>query len=165
MIHEVGKDRPYPKGKEDRFQRAAARWLDAQGVLWFHPPNGGKRNRIEAAIFKGLGVKAGVPDIVIMEPRGRYHGMLVELKVAGGSLTDNQRAFLTAAAKLGYKCVVAWNLEEMIKEVESYLAQEPDMAMSLLREYGRHAEGCDAAMGAEYRCRCGWHEFEKMFAE
>ena len=35
------------------------------GVFAFHCPNGGKRSKIEASIFKGLGVKAGIPDVLI----------------------------------------------------------------------------------------------------
>lgn len=27
-----------------------------------------------------------------------------------------------------------------------------------LRDFGRHAEGCSAAFGTTYRCRCGWRE-------
>lgn len=30
----------------------------------------------------------------------------------------------------------------------------------LLREYGRHSEGCNAAFGS-YPCKCGWSDFEK----
>lgn len=33
-------------------------------------------------------------------------------------------------------------------------------AIPLLREYGRHSEGCSAACGPQYRCRCGWSEVE-----
>jgi len=53
-----------------------------------------------------------------------------------------------------------------------------DRLRALLREYGRHAEGCDAVLNdgiaafaemrgiprsecATYRCRCGWDEAEK----
>ena len=33
----------------------------------------------------------------------------------------------------------------------------------LLMNYGRHNEGCSAAFGATYRCRCGWREVEPEF--
>jgi hypothetical protein len=35
------------------------RWRGAPNVFAFHPPNGGKRSPTEAAIFKGLGARAG----------------------------------------------------------------------------------------------------------
>src|ERR1700730_8971179 len=39
-------------------------------AFFFHVPNGGYHKPIEAAIMKGLGVKAGVPDIIVVH-RGR----------------------------------------------------------------------------------------------
>jgi hypothetical protein len=36
----------------------------APGLFAFHVPNGGYRKPIEAAILKGLGVVAGVPDVI-----------------------------------------------------------------------------------------------------
>jgi hypothetical protein len=33
----------------------------------------------------------------------------------------------------------------------------------LLVEYGRHTEGCSAAHGDQYRCRCGWRDVEREF--
>ncbi len=40
----------------------------------FHIPNGGSRNIIEAAKFKKLGVKAGVPDLQLIVQMVRYTG-------------------------------------------------------------------------------------------
>lgn len=33
----------------------------------------------------------------------------------------------------------------------------------LLIEYGRHNDGCSAAFGVKYRCRCGWRDVEPEF--
>jgi len=51
------------------------------------------------------------------------------------------------------------------------LCDDTDRLRALLREYGRHAEGCSAALNDSeltthaparaYRCRCGWDEAEK----
>jgi len=54
---------------EDQIQRAIFQHLRARkapGTFAFHVPNGGKRRPIEAAILKGLGVVAGVPDVVLI---------------------------------------------------------------------------------------------------
>ncbi len=59
-----------------------------QGMFYFHPANGGKRTPREAAIFKTLGVRAGVPDIIILW-RGRTFGL--ELKASRRGLTESQR--------------------------------------------------------------------------
>src|SRR2546421_7946782 len=53
--------------REQDIQRAVfdhLRWRGVPGVFAFHVPNGGKRNRVEAAIFKGLGTRDGVPDML-----------------------------------------------------------------------------------------------------
>jgi hypothetical protein len=40
-------------------------WMRGRpGLLWWQTPNGGKRSRIEAAIMKGHGVRAGVSDLI-----------------------------------------------------------------------------------------------------
>jgi hypothetical protein len=76
---------------EQQIQRAVIdhlRWRAVPGVFTFHPANGGWRSAVEAAIFKSLGVVAGVPDIIIIHG-GRCYGL--ELKSVNGRLTDVQR--------------------------------------------------------------------------
>jgi hypothetical protein len=34
------------------------------GLVWWHTPNGGSRNEIEGAIFKAIGVRVGVADLI-----------------------------------------------------------------------------------------------------
>lgn len=38
--------------------------------MLYHVPNGGKRNPAEAARFKAMGVKAGVPDLCMAAAKG-----------------------------------------------------------------------------------------------
>src|SRR5690242_13337567 len=75
---------------EDQIQRALVRHLQLRaraGVVWLHVPNGGYRNAVEAARFKGLGVKAGVPDLLFF-----YQSKLfaLELKAEKGRITEAQ---------------------------------------------------------------------------
>jgi hypothetical protein len=35
------------------------------GAFYFHCPNGGKRSKAEGGIFKALGVRAGMPDLIV----------------------------------------------------------------------------------------------------
>ena len=67
----------------------------------FHVPNGGHRNKATAGRLKAAGVKAGVPDLLLLVPRGRYHGMACELKMPGGRLSPSQRTWLEALNRLG----------------------------------------------------------------
>jgi len=45
------------------------------------------------------------------------------------------------------------------KDIPSLVA-EVQRLRDLLTTYGRHQEGCNAAHGDQYRCRCGWREVE-----
>ncbi len=111
---------PY-QGKESDFQITAARYLDQCNIIWFHPPNGGSRNAREAANLKKQGVKPGVPDVVIMEPRKGFHGFFIELKSAKGKMSPYQVVMLANLKDRGYKVLTTNSLDEFIHEVEQYL--------------------------------------------
>lgn len=46
----------------------------------YHIPNGGNRNKREAARMKRMGVRPGVSDYHLPVPRGIYHSLWIELK-------------------------------------------------------------------------------------
>lgn len=55
---------------------------------WFHPANGGSRTLAEGSKFKRMGVKAGVPDIIVPMASKSYHGLVIELKRRDGRPSD-----------------------------------------------------------------------------
>ena len=61
-------------------------------MVWFAVPNGGKRWPIEAAIMKGLGVRAGVADLIFIH---RSRPFALELKADSGRPTVEQMAFVS----------------------------------------------------------------------
>jgi hypothetical protein len=68
------------------------------------------------------GVKKGVSDCLIFEPRKGFAGFFIELKCGKNKPTDYQIMFLENAKKRGYKTLVSWSLDEVIFEVENYLS-------------------------------------------
>lgn len=103
---------------EDQIQRAIFQHLKARkapGTFAFHVPNGGKRKPIEAAIMKGLGVTAGVPDVIAIH-RGHAYGL--ELKADDGRPTAKQIEALAAMEKAGATVAVAKGLDEAISQLE-----------------------------------------------
>jgi hypothetical protein len=79
---------------EQQIQRAIVQHLRqraAPGVVFLHVPNGGWRKPVEAAIFKGLGVRRGASDLLLWHA-GRSYAL--ELKAVGGRATDDQLKFL-----------------------------------------------------------------------
>ena len=123
-IDHYGKEAPY-KGKEDELQKWCAQYLSYQpDCLFFHVPNGGSRNRIEAAKLKGMGTRAGVADLIILHPTSAvygYPGLFVELKVAGGKLSPAQNEFLLASDVRGYQVAVCWNFDGFKELVDGFL--------------------------------------------
>jgi VRR-NUC domain. len=87
-------------------------------------PNGGERHAAVAAKLKAEGVKAGVPDIFLPVPKGNAHGLYIELKAIGGSVTDKQRAMMAGLSRQGYACLVCYGWENAWREIEAYMKTE-----------------------------------------
>ena len=105
---------------EQQIQRAVFEHLAiraASTVFAFHPANGGWRSRVEAAILKGMGVKAGVPDVIAIEG-GRCYAL--ELKAPDGRLTPVQRDSHAALAAAGATVAVAYGLDDAIARLEAW---------------------------------------------
>lgn len=115
---------------EDNEQMMLFDWAMAQSRKYpeleflHHIPNGGKRDAREAARFKRMGVKSGVPDISLPVPRGKYHGMYIEMKSPKGKLSDNQRLWLERLSKLGYVSCVCFSFGEARDDILKYLKGE-----------------------------------------
>lgn len=87
----------------------------------FHVPNGGSRNKIEAANLKRQGVKAGVPDLVLAVPKGIYHGLFIEMKWGKNRVQDSQKEWLKRLEQYGYYTKVCYGAEAAIEKLEKYL--------------------------------------------
>lgn len=113
---------------EDDLQRACVCWFDLQYPQYrlrlHHSPNGGKRNAIEAAKFKQMGVRAGFPDLLLLIPNKYYPFMGIELKTKTGRQSDHQKAYQKEFDSIGAKYVVCRSLEEFIEVVNGYLAEK-----------------------------------------
>ena len=91
-------------------------------ALMYHIPNGGKRGKAEAARFKAQGVKAGVPDICLPVPSGKYHGLYIELKrVKGGRVSAAQEEYIEALRKQGYRVEVCFGMKQARDVIVEYL--------------------------------------------
>jgi hypothetical protein len=89
----------------------------APGLFAFHPANGGYRKPVEAAILKGMGVVAGVPDVIIIHA-GRCYAL--ELKAEGGRPTEIQLATIAAMKAAGALCAIAVGLDAALATLEGW---------------------------------------------
>lgn len=88
--------------KEDKFQIELfnEHWnnFPKERLKLFHVPNGGSRNRIEAAKLKRMGVRAGVADFIFLH-KGRAY--FIELKY-GGDQSPSQSIFEKVVTEEGF---------------------------------------------------------------
>ena len=115
--------KPVIRGDETQEQIAVADYLRLIGALFLHIPNEGKRSPVTAAILERMGMKKGAPDLIIFEPRGKYHGFAIEMKTARGRLTAEQRLMLFELSKRQYATACCHGADEAIKLIRKYMAQ------------------------------------------
>lgn len=112
--------------EEERLQRTVAQYLDLMakswGFRWFHPPNGGNRDAITGHHLKQMGVKRGVPDIIIQFSGGRC--VEIELKGAKGKQSASQLAWQRKSRDLG----IHYYLCRSIDDVVGVLSKESEAA-------------------------------------
>lgn len=122
----------YPRAKQPRrleFQTQCTliQWLAYEEknhpeIRWLYAiPNGGKRHKAIAGQMKAMGVKAGVWDLCLPVPRGRYHGLYIEMKTMDGELTPAQRDFGMFLDGVGYATRVCRTAPEARDKILAYL--------------------------------------------
>jgi hypothetical protein len=123
--------------RERQMQKAAVEYIDKCypqiGPLCFHVPlELLRREEHTAGMFHALGARAGVADIVMLIPRGVYHGLLVELKVPPRRPTDSQVNFLELARAQGYAACWTDSVNTVLKLIDVYLKLPPRATLAEL---------------------------------
>lgn len=101
-------------------------------ALLFHPPNGGKMPPGSAGKMKGMGMRRGVPDLLLPVPtwknhesgertRFAYSGLALELKSSDGYLRSEQAWWLRRLKEEGWAVSVARSVAGAIDVLEAYL--------------------------------------------
>ena len=129
---------PKPYQIETRTQAFLVRWANGQrlppapdlepgatyGSYLFAIPNGGRRERIEAKILKGQGVKAGVWDLFFPVARLGAHGLWLETKANHNKLTDGQAEWGPRMDRAGYETVVFYDWPDAMDALKAYVAND-----------------------------------------
>lgn len=80
-------------------------------LIWFHCPNGERRDKATAGKLKGMGVLPGVPDFVFVMPNGQ--AAFLELKARAGETSPAQDDFCDRAKACGCAYAVARSMEDV----------------------------------------------------
>ena len=124
----VGSAKPKRKAPEASFQIQTARFLSKalpEGYFWTTIPSGGG-GLIRGARLKAMGLRKGLPDMVVFGPyvheedEGFFNKVLwLELKAAKGSLSQEQKQVISELKGLGHRVEVVKTLDQ----VEAALAE------------------------------------------
>jgi len=90
-------------------------------ALMFAIPNGGDRHPAVAGKLRDEGVKPGVPDICLPVPRGKYHGMFLEMKFGKNKPKPDQFKWMGALRDQGYYVRLAWDWQTAAEFITRYL--------------------------------------------
>jgi hypothetical protein len=97
-------------------------WALVPPARWLHIPNGGKRDAREAARLKGMGVKAGAADVLILSPSwkrdGHWEFVWIELKSATGSLSRDQKDWRDWCRSIGAPWFLCRSRDDVIAACE-----------------------------------------------
>lgn len=120
--------RARPRYQESAIQRTCVAWFRAQypehALMLFAVPNGGGRSKIEAAIMKAEGVTAGVADLILLEARGGYGSLCIEMKTREkeSKQRPTQKVWQEATESAGNRYVVVRSFEAFRALVSEYMA-------------------------------------------
>ena len=112
---------------EAQEQKAVIEWCSwnsdrFEELKWiFHCPNEAKRSKITGAELKRLGMRAGVPDLLLLSPKGKYIGLAIEMKYGKNKCNIEQVKWLDWLYKQGYMCKICYSSDEAIEVIKEYL--------------------------------------------
>ena len=108
---------------ESQEQKQLIQWCrtDPRLQFIFHIPNESIGGQAWIARNRQLGVKSGVPDLMLPIPAKGFHGLFIEMKTKTGHVSVEQKRWLRALTELGYKAVIARGWEEARKIIMEYL--------------------------------------------
>lgn len=112
----------WPYENEDIFQHKAFFWAitdypELKGGRLFHVPNGGTRDKREAAKFKAMGVIRGEPDLILLKD---YKTFGLELKQPDGEQSLSQKSVQASWNGHAYYFLI-WSAEDFCRIVDGIM--------------------------------------------
>lgn len=114
---------------EAKHQAALIKWTQQPSIrsrypelkLLFHIKNETAEGAQRVGMDKALGVKKGVPDLCLPVPRGRYHGLYIEMKNESGKTSEAQDWWLGELKQTGHYATVCHGWKEAAAVLVGYL--------------------------------------------
>lgn len=118
LVAPVVREHPLQKQIADalRIEIAPAGKVSRLGVVWFSVDHANYAGEVPG-IRIGRGIAAGIPDMFVLY-QGRAY--LIELKAAGGVLSEAQKAFLAAGLCSAVHVGVAGSVEDVLALLDAW---------------------------------------------
>ena len=108
--------------------------LKYPNVIFHFDPTGLNLSRIQSGMLKQIQPERGFPDLAILEPRGEYNGLFIELKKEGTGIYNKsgqystehikeQAEVLHKLRKRGYCAHFGIGFDMSIKIIDNYMNQ------------------------------------------
>jgi len=97
-------------------------------AIYFHVPNGGYRHISVAKKMADLGVKSGVPDLILLVPNNPDKVFFLEVKKPKGNLSDAQKEFRDWCGAHGYPFAIARSRDEAEQIIRHWGIVRPEYA-------------------------------------
>lgn len=115
------------KQNEARLQAQCFQWcwntFPQTRRLLFHVENErSDGNKIDGARRVAMGLVAGVSDLILLIPRGEYHGLCIEMKTLTGSQKEKQKTWQMLVESQGYKYCLCRSLAQFQQIINEYLS-------------------------------------------
>ena len=148
---------------ESKLQIQCVSWFKYQypylAPLFFAVPNGGSRDKREAAIMKAEGITAGVSDLILNIPAGKYTQLAIEMKDVKGTQSSAQKRYQRYAEAAGIKYIICKSFEEFRAQVIVYLeASSPRILQELKLLYQEEQQAEVEEARRQYKKRCNTAE-------
>lgn len=141
----VNKYPGWSQPKEFQIQTAVSNYINSvyPGVIFFSDLSGLNLNMGQAIAIKKLKCSNGIPDLTILEPKGKYFGLLIEIKRTSDQLVNkkgelrntqhikNQSEMLDILTSKGYLAAFSVGYEGTIKLIDKYMKLKPDEELNL----------------------------------
>ena len=113
------------KNKEDDLQTAVVTYLKLEYKALFCASLGGQYQKYQSQRMKAkrTGYVAGFPDLFIYEPKGKYNGLALELKVKGNYASPKQKKWLLDLTERGYDAWVCTGFDQAKEVIDNYFNQ------------------------------------------
>lgn len=114
--------------EEDRLHNAIIQFIQLKYGRYrkflAHPSNEGKRSSFEQFKIVYLGVSAGLPDLMMFLPMGKYNGLAIEVKARGKKPTQPQLDWLYNLEKhCGWMARWVDNIDDAMSTIDNYFGK------------------------------------------